>query len=481
MQKNGPQVKSFTTLKTKTSREIFASRVGIGFECLDRQMWEDSEEVYRYAGELGVKFARVQTGWARTETEPGIYDFVWLDKIVDRLLSEGIKPWLSISYGNPLYIKCEGKDGVGNHPMHSKTAQTAWCRYVAALVQHFNQRTDLYEIWNEGDSNAFWKPGANPGEHVELMRITSGVVRQYAPDATVIGGAFANGLTVVGFDLIRQHLECGMADYLDAFSFHHYKTVIELERPDFLQKLRTMFAEFGKPDIQLWQGEGGFPSQTSKTQALKQVPVTEDIQAQMLLRYVINDLAMDVDLTSYFQISDFKFYSFGGICREPNYFGVLTFDQPPRRKLSYYVLQRLASLFDVETRLEQSAVVELYSCDEDAESKRYSFPVEAMKAAKTVFMRRGYPMISYHRVANIIEGDVRKESINLDAWIAKASFSDPVLIDPMTGNVYDGLEFTPAGRKCSFKNLPLEAYPLLLTDRDAINDLLSSGDKEENI
>ena len=465
-------MKILATLKTKTSREINSSKIGIGFECLDRQMWDDSDEVYRYAGELGVKFARVQTGWARTEKNAGVYDFSWLDKIVNRLLEERIEPWLSISYGNPLYLECDGPDGVGNHPIRNEKTQAAWCSYVAALVQHFNKRVSKFEIWNEGDSNAFWKPEANPGEHVKLMRITSETIRKYMPQATIIGGAFANGLTVVGFDLIQRHLKCGMAKYIDAFSFHHYKTVIELERPDLLQKLRDMFAEFGKPDIQLWQGEGGFPSQISKTQALNNVPVTEEIQAQILLRYVINDMAMEVNLSSYFQISDFKFYSFGGICPEPNYFGVLTFDKPPRRKLSYFVLQRLACLFDEETDIEQSAVVELYACDSEAEKKRYSFPVEGMKAVKTVFRRRNCPMISYHRVSNIIEDETEDENINLDCWIEKASFAEPVLIDPMTGVVFDELDFTSVGQKFAFKNLPLKPYPLLLTDRSAIKELL---------
>lgn len=473
-------MKQFACLKPKTSREIAASKIGIGFECLDRQMWDDTDEVYRYAGELGVKSARVQSGWARTETEPGIYRFSWLDRIVDRLLEVGIEPWLNISYGNPLYIKCEGRDGVGNHPMHDAKAQAAWRRYVAALVQHFYPRVAKFEIWNEGDSNAFWKPGANPREHVELMRITSETIRQYAPRAVVAGGAFANGLTVVGFELIRQHLEYGMAKYLDAFSFHHYKTVIELERPELLQKLRAMFAEFGRPDIQLWQGEGGFPSRTSQTQALRQVPATEEIQAQMLLRYTLNDLAMGVDFTSYFEISDFRFYSFGGICREPNYFGVLTFDQPPRRKSSYHVLQRLASLFDADTELDPTGIIELYACDAEAESKRYRFPVEAMKAVKTVFSRRGFPLVSFHRVADVIEGEQGEETVNLDGWSSRTVFADPILIDPMTGTVFDRLEFAASGRKFSFRNLPMKAWPLLLTDRSAVADLLEIPEKQES-
>jgi hypothetical protein len=96
-----------------------------------------------------------------------------------------------------------------------------------------------------------------------------------------------------------------------------------------------------------------------------------------------------------------------------------------------------------------------------------------MKAVKTVFARRGYPMISYHRVANIIEKESEKENINLDAWIEKASFTDPILIDPLTGKVFNELDFTAAGRRFSFRNLPLEPYPLLLTDRRAVEELLS--------
>ena len=461
-------MKKCGTFKVKHSREIQKSKIGIGFECLDRQMWDDSNEVYRYAGELGVKFARVQTGWARTEIVAGKYDFAWLDRIVNQLLEAGIEPWLNLSYGNPLYIVCDGADGVGNHPMNSDTACNAWCCYITVLVNHYKDRINKYEIWNEGDSDAFWKPSADPSSHVGLMKITAETIRKNTDNAIIIGGAFANGLTVKGFSIIKQHLDCGMADIIDVFSFHHYKTVIELERAELLVQLRNLFAEYGKPDIRLWQGEGGFPSKTGKTQALNLVPVTEDIQAQMLLRYVINDLAMDIELCSYFQMSDFKFYSFGGICREPNHFGVVTFDQPPRRKPSYYVLQRIASLFDAETEVDKFGFVELYPDDDRAESDRYSFPVKALKCSRHVFKRCNYPLISYHCVSNIIQNERCNELINMDVWLYKTKFTEPVLIDPISGEVFDDLSYSDTGHGHAFRNLPLRSHPLILTDRNAI-------------
>lgn len=46
---------------------------------------------------------RIQSGWQRTEQEKGIYDFAWLDDIVDNLLKRGLKPWMCLCYGNELY------------------------------------------------------------------------------------------------------------------------------------------------------------------------------------------------------------------------------------------------------------------------------------------------------------------------------------------------------------------------------------------
>ena len=85
-------MKKIGKLKTRSSQEIVKSKIGIGFECLDRQMWDDNDEAYRLVGELGVKHARVQTGWSRCEEVKGQYDFAWLDRVVNKLLEQGVQP-----------------------------------------------------------------------------------------------------------------------------------------------------------------------------------------------------------------------------------------------------------------------------------------------------------------------------------------------------------------------------------------------------
>lgn len=52
------------TMKTLSSKAIQRSMVSIGFECLDRELF-DPVRCYDLLGASGVKHARVQTGWSR--------------------------------------------------------------------------------------------------------------------------------------------------------------------------------------------------------------------------------------------------------------------------------------------------------------------------------------------------------------------------------------------------------------------------------
>ena len=50
----------------KTAREIGPSRLGIGFEKLDRKTFEP-ENAYDLVAQMGVHYVRLQSGWQRTE------------------------------------------------------------------------------------------------------------------------------------------------------------------------------------------------------------------------------------------------------------------------------------------------------------------------------------------------------------------------------------------------------------------------------
>ena len=156
------QLQKIGHLVPKSAAEIGSSRLGIGFEKLDRAVF-DPTRAYDKLGAIGAKWARLQSGWQRTERTRGVYDFAWLDEIVDTLIAHGMQPWICLCYGNDLYSP-EAKNifgAVGVPPIFTDDQRCGWAAYVKATVAHFRDRVDHWEIWNEPDGNWCWKHGAN--------------------------------------------------------------------------------------------------------------------------------------------------------------------------------------------------------------------------------------------------------------------------------------------------------------------------------
>ena len=109
------------------------TRWSIGCETLDRD-YATFANYKHLLGPLGVGWARLQSGWAKCEKQKGVYDFTWLDEHVNGVIEQGMKPWLSLSYGNPIY----SKDGVtlNSSIWTDEETMTAWCNYVRAIVRH---------------------------------------------------------------------------------------------------------------------------------------------------------------------------------------------------------------------------------------------------------------------------------------------------------------------------------------------------------
>lgn len=117
------------------ARDVRNSVWGLGFEKLDRNVF-DPGKAYDKVAALGVKWIRIQSGWARTERSEGVYDFAWLDSIVDNLVSRGLVPWICLCYGNGIYDEAAAQvfGAVGCPPIHTEKQRRAWHDYVAATA-----------------------------------------------------------------------------------------------------------------------------------------------------------------------------------------------------------------------------------------------------------------------------------------------------------------------------------------------------------
>ena len=93
--------KQIGALRQKGLSEVH-NDLAIGCETLDRD-YADYHKYKEYLEPLGMRYIRLQAGWAKTEKVKGVYDFAWLDAIINDAVSRGLEPWLELSYGNPIY------------------------------------------------------------------------------------------------------------------------------------------------------------------------------------------------------------------------------------------------------------------------------------------------------------------------------------------------------------------------------------------
>ena len=215
------RLKKIGTLPKLSSSEIDHSRIGIGFEKLDRGVF-DPEKAYDKVAALGVKKVRIQSGWLRTERERGVYDFSWLDSIVDNLIARGMEPWICLCYGNPLYTDFAAKIfGAVKCPPMGDDARRGWVNYVTAITEHFKGRIEFWEIWNEPElgwkhyfeeTKADYDLKKNAQEYAEFSIDTSKAIKAVDPDAKVIGFALAHTRAPY---FVNTAFRAGIGDYID--------------------------------------------------------------------------------------------------------------------------------------------------------------------------------------------------------------------------------------------------------------------------
>lgn len=460
-------MKILGTVKPKKSVDIKKSKIGLGFEKLDRDIF-DPEKSYDFVAASGIKWARLQSGWQKTERVEGVYDFEWLDKIVDKMLSIGVEPWLCLCYGNKLYTKeAETVFGaVGCPPIKTDKERIAWQNYVKATVTHFKGRIHYYEIWNEPDGQWCWKHGVNAKELAEFTIATA--------DACKVADATCEtiGLVTCGTDekFYDIFAKSGACEHLDAISYHCYRAEEEQFTSFFerCNKIRTNY----NPKLKIIQGESGTQSRSDGCGALAGGAWDEAKQAKFLLRHLITDIALGVEFSSYFSCMDMAEALNGETgniqsISDFGYFGVIgaDFDENARAtgnyhpKPSYTALQTLASVLCEDYTYKAFNIEAIKEWSTPMQGSNFDFA----KASKYSFKRDdGSFALFYWKPTEILTETYSGETsfkITTDATVKSVN-----LVDMSNGTVYelDDRQILIENNSVRFSNVPITDTPLML-------------------
>ncbi len=432
-------------MRPRASADVAASPLSVGFETLDRRLF-DPVRAYPLVAKLGAKWARCQTGWARTERERGSFDFRWLDDVVDALLGVGVRPWFNLGYGNRLYTPQAPDDfAVGWAPLNDDEARKGWVRFVGKMAERYRGRVRHWEIWNEPNITNFWKPGKpSPGDYVELVRLAAPEIRRRIPGAVIVGGAFAGMPT----EYFSRCLDAGLAEHVDRISYHPYRPIPEKGYEAEVRAWRAL-AQKHKPGLELWQGENGCPSKKGGSGALGNLDWDERRQAKWVLRRLMIDLKLGLELTSYYHTVDLVGYRLAdGSPGKTNYKGLLRGeDYSP--KPSYFAYQSVAAVFDSETRRSDREIV-----------------IRGAEEVQTASFTRGDRAIySYWYPSDLLRGFDRRD---VEISVKDDGLAEPVLADLLSARIYEVKSARRGGGSWDLGPLPLTDWPLLIADKSVI-------------
>lgn len=457
-------VKSFHSLEVKNSS------FSIGFEKLDRGLF-DPEKAYDKIALLGVKWARIQSGWARTEKEKGVYDFSWLDSIVDNLLSRGIQPWMCLCYGNGLYDEEAAKvfGAAGCPPVKTPEQKKAWHDYIVAVGKHYSSRIQWYEVWNEPDGAGCWKHGVSGTEYGEFALATANALRESFPEAKVMINSCQHRM-----DWLNDVLATGALEAMDAYSYHNYAPD-ELDSVYWFRGVRTVCKK-RKPEIIFIQGETGTQSRPGGAGSLEGMPWTPLRQAKFLSRRLLTHMFEGVFINSYFSCVDMCEALNGTVgdkasYRDFGYFGVLSavFDEEGfatgeyTPKPSFRALQVLASIFREDFTMQDLPVRKI----PESRSPRLRREEDSWKEMITQGFTKpnGSSAFVYWNPCELITTSYEATT----TWESYGLSGTPRLIDLLTGDVYEIPESMIERKReglLVFHNIPLRDFPLLLTFGD---------------
>lgn len=437
-------LKRLGTIKPRSTTAITSSRITVGCETLDRD-FTDFNAYKAYLPPLGVKKIRLQAGWAKCEKVKGVYDWTWLDNIIDYAVANGLEPWLETSYGNPIY---EGGGGTGllNSLMTSPEGYAAYDRWVKALVSRYKNRVKEWEIWNEPDHPM---QKIEPETVAELNIRTADIIKHIQPDAKIAGLAFASHTNTDYLDrFLKVISDRGKLGLFTWISYHSYAF-----RPEDSYKgvssLQAVVEKYSKT-LLLRQGENGAPSGYIPSYALDKYYWTEYSQAKYDMRRLLGDLGRDIE-TSVFTIIDIRY---NGNPPVLNMKGLIQSDLTKaviRPKVAYYAVQNLAAVFD--NRLESVPNFKFTTTASESISVFGHQQKVGKKQVITIWHDKETP-------TNLFQ------TTPIDITIENGNFDTPVWVDLLTGHVYElpKTQWSKTGNVYTFRNIPVYDSPVLIAD-----------------
>lgn len=434
----------------------------LGCETLDRD-YADYDQYKEYLCPLGIKYLRFQGGWAKTEKEQGVYDWRWLDHIIEDSVSRGLKPWLQTGYGNSIYPGAGG-DNLGAGMPLSETGLAAYERWVRKMVERYADKVFDWEVWNEPN---FGDNKVNTPEIAADFNIrTARIIKEIQPEARI--SALALGHIDIAyverfFRYLHGRNACGLFHNV---TYHDYAYNPDANKLAVYQ-MRQIVEKYA-PGLILRQGENGAPSEGNAGGALADYNWSEISQAKWDVRRMLENLGNDIEC-SVFSIVEMQ-YKGNGPVQKKNAKGLLKTNarnEVTGIKAAYYAVQNVTAIFD--NTLERIKDVSHTHSLAEGDGNQYWMSTDRSIAVYGYQHKETKKRVYTIWKDDAIPGDDCEMTL-LDFAFAGSGFEDPVFVDVLTGGVYEipARQRSRDGTIDRFEKIPVYDSPVLIAERSLI-------------
>ena len=447
LNKLDPGLKEVGRLAVRNAKDVKSSKWSVGCETMDRD-YADWDAYKHLIAPLGVKHGRLFSGWAKTEQEKGKYDFTWFDPHVCEMAAMGVKPWICLAYGNPVW----GSDfrlGMRVKQVTDKPeAFEAWLRYCTACVERYKDVVDEWEIWNE--------PFGQGPEYAEMFYRTAKAIRAVQPNAKLYCTAvtFPKDYKCV-LEKLKKENALDLGSY---FIYHPYDPNPDKTYEKTVPNLRKLVKSYSDT-FDIMQGEVGCPAQLEFGHALHGIEWSEYAQAKWLLRRTIGDAARNIP-SSVFTMIDlqytFMLQSFGLVRSN-------TLKEFVYRRPSYFAMQNVFGLIDDEVRPDKIVVAPKFKV-----TKRFDPRDKRARTLTSVrFVRDGRPIRFFWFSDSRPSSDLGFDHVTVSL---PGELKRPVWVEMITGRVFEIPASSVAYKDghTVLSGLPVWDSPVMVADPEAV-------------
>ena len=483
---SGIQFPLLGKVRHKTSNQISNSYWGV-------QAGSLSDSILKKAAELGVKWTRLHAKWEEIEQVKGIYSWNETDEAFDAVLKYGITPFVTLGNGNALY------SGIGSYddpkladiygtspapPTTDEQSMQAWLAFVEQTVGRYKNKINHWEIWNEPNHRKFWGAEPNATDYGRLVKVTAEKIREIQPGAIIIAGSMAG----MHANYADEFLSACDPINLDVISFHNYSALPE----DRIYRFTNFYEAIQKhnPELEIWQGECGYPSHSRTTGYRGRAPWGLNIQAKWLLRQAFVDTYFcKATLSNYFILShsgdttpeprNYEFTGIDTILGYPERGGnrlyaegvnqkCILFREDASPKPAFMAYRNLCAVMDDKYKIFITDY-EIEVVDEGVfyGIGNYEDAYPSVPLATSYKTENNQSLIAYWLPWNPQEDITAFAKINLT--LNDIYFENPVLINLLNGNIFEIENSSQNENISTFGNLPLSDSPFLIAEKSLID------------